>query len=259
MSGFLFSEIVFGPVHSRRFGVSLGINLLPDSMKYCSFDCIYCECGLTAKDQEKRAKLYPTSMILSAMHDRFIELKDQKLLPDNITFAGNGEPTMHPGFAEIIDRTLELRNQYFPEAKITVLSNSTRLHNEPVRAALMKIDHNVLKLDAGTDHMFRAINRPLSTVTLHDIVDHLTLFQGNVIIQTLFIRGNCKGVEIDNTTNEEISLWLEHLQRIQPKLVMLYTISRETPEEGLLKVSDDELKQIADKVRAINLDAEVYI
>lgn len=259
MSGFLFSEIVFGPVNSRRFGVSLGINLLPDTMKYCSFNCIYCECGLTAKDQDKHAKLYPTSIILSALEDRFKELNEKQLLPDNITFAGNGEPTMHPGFAEIIGRTIELRDTYFPAAKITVLSNSTRLHNDSIRAALLKVDHNVLKLDAGTDHMFQAINRPVSSITLHDVVDQLTLFHGQVIIQTLFIKGKCNGIEIDNTSDEEISLWLEHLQKIQPSLVMLYTISRETPEEGLLKVSAEELEKIAGKVKEVNLNAEVYI
>ncbi len=259
MSGFLFSEIVFGPVSSRRFGVSLGINLLPDTMKYCSFNCIYCECGLTAKDQEKHAKLYTTPIILSALEDRFKELNDKQLLPDNITFAGNGEPTMHPGFAEIIDRTIELRDQYFPAAKITVLSNSTRLHNDSIRGALLKVDHNVLKLDAGTDHMFKAINRPVSPITLNDVVDQLTRFNGKVIIQTLFVKGSCNGLAIDNTTDEEISLWLAHLQRIQPSLVMLYTISRETPEEGLLKVSEEELLQIAKKVKGINLNAEVYI
>lgn len=259
MSGFLFSEIVFGPVSSRRFGVSLGINLLPNTMKYCSFNCIYCECGLTAKDQDNHAKLFTTPTILSALEDRFKELNEKQILPDNITFAGNGEPTMHPGFDEIIDSTIELRDKYFPSAKITVLSNSTRLHNDSIRVALLKVDHNVLKLDAGTDHMFQAINRPLSSIKLHDVVDQLTLFHGKVIIQTLFIKGKCNGVDIDNTTDEEISSWLEHLKRIQPSLVMLYTISRETPEEGLLKVSAEELEKIAGKVKGINLNAEVYI
>jgi wyosine [tRNA(Phe)-imidazoG37] synthetase (radical SAM superfamily) len=166
---FLFNEIVFGPVSSRRFGVSLGINLLPDTMKYCSFNCIYCECGLTDDDQEERAKLYSTDSIICALEERFKELHEKGLLPDNITFAGNGEPTMHPGFAEVIDKTVSLRDVYFPLAKITVLSNSTRLTKDTVRAALEKIDHNVLKLDAGSEEMFRAINRPLSPVTLRTL------------------------------------------------------------------------------------------
>lgn len=258
MSGFLFNEIVFGPVSSRRFGVSLGINLLPDTMKYCTFNCIYCECGLTDADQDKRAKLYTTPEILAALDERFKELHEKKLHPDNITFAGNGEPTIHPGFAEIIDRTIELRDIYFPTAKITVLSNSTKLNKKSIHDALLKIDHNVLKLDAGSEQMFNAINRPLSPIKLKDVVEQLKSFNGNVIIQTLFVRGRIKGEMVDNTTEEEIALWLRHLEEIKPSLVMLYSISRETPEEGLVKISANELEKIAEKVRQINLDVEVY-
>lgn len=255
---FLFNEIVFGPVNSRRFGVSLGINLLPDNMKFCSFNCIYCECGLTDSEQDKHARLYSTNEILKALEERFHELHEKGLKPDNITFAGNGEPTMHPGFPEVIGKTISLRNQYFPEAKITVLSNSTRLGKEIVREALMLIDHNVLKLDAGSEEMYKVINRPLSPVTLNDIVSDISKFNGNVIIQTLLLRGKYKGVIVDNTTEKEINLWLAHLERIRPKLVMLYSISRETPEEGLSKISVDEMNIIAQKVRELNLEVEVY-
>ncbi|MGE5318304.1 MAG: radical SAM protein [Chloroflexota bacterium] len=255
---FLFNEIVFGPVSSRRFGVSLGINLLPDTMKYCSFNCIYCECGLTDFDQDERAKLYSTNSILEALENRFVELHSKNLKPDNITFAGNGEPTMHPGFGEIIDKTIALRDIYFLEARITVLSNATRLHKDSVREALLKIDNNVLKLDAGSETMYRAINRPLSPITLQSIVDELKRFNGKVIIQTLFIRGLCKGVQVDNTTEEEVGLWLEHLKNVNPSLVMLYSISRATPEDGLIKITADEMEAIASKVRALNIEVEVY-
>lgn len=255
---FLFNEIVFGPVSSRRFGVSLGINLLPDNMKFCSFDCVYCECGLTDKEQDRKAKLHSTDSILAALETRFKDLHQNGLLPDNITFAGNGEPTMHPGFPAIIDKTIALRDLYFPAAKITVLSNSTRLHKEEVRRALEKIDHNVLKLDAGSEEMFRAINRPLSPVTLANVVENLEKFNGKVIIQTLFLKGLVKGVNVDNTTDAEITLWLKHLEKIKPSLVMLYSLSRETPEEGLAKVTGEEMEKIADKVRSIKLDVEVY-
>ena len=258
MSGFLFDDIVFGPVKSRRFGVSLGINLMPETMKYCSFNCIYCECGLTAPDQEERAKLYTTEQITDAMKQRFIALKSEGLEPDNITFAGNGEPTLHPGFAEIIDRTIELREEYFPKAEITVLSNSTRLHIPTVKQALLKIDNNVLKLDAGSEEMFRRINRPASPVRLSDIVDRLIGFEGNLVIQTLFIRGTVDNQVIDNTTKEEINLWLGHLQRIKPSLVMLYPISRETPEQGLEKIGKDELLAIAVKLEHLNIPYEVF-
>lgn len=255
---FLFNEIVFGPVSSRRFGVSLGVNLLPDTMKFCSFNCIYCECGLTDFDQDERARLYSTEEITQALENRFKELHSKGLKPDNITFAGNGEPTLHPGFGEIIEKTISLRDIYFPEAKITVLSNATRLHKESVRAALSRIDHNVLKLDAGSEEMYRAINRPMSPLKLKTIVEQLQSFNGKVIIQTLFIRGVCKGVEVDNTTEHELNLWLEHLKLINPSLVMLYSISRAAPEDGLEKITAHEMEAIAEKVRALDIAVEVY-
>lgn len=258
MSGFLFNDIVFGPVKSRRFGVSLGINLLPETMKYCTFNCIYCECGLTSPDQEEKAKMYPTSAIISAMEERFKELNEKNLQPDNITYAGNGEPTIHPGFAQIVEKTVALRDSYFPNAKITVLSNATRIHKESVREALKKIDNNVLKLDAGSQQMFQLINRPTFPVTLAEIVNHLKEFNGNVIIQTLFLRGVVKGERIDNTNEEEVSLWLEHLMAIKPSLVMLYSIDRETPEQNLEKIAKNELEAIAQKVKALGIETEVY-
>lgn len=255
---FLFNEIVFGPVSSRRFGVSLGINLLPDTMKYCTFNCIYCECGLTDKDQDERAKLYTTDEVITALEERFKELHTRGLKPDNITYAGNGEPTMHPGFGKIIDKTIALRDIYFPDAKVTVLSNASRINRDSVRDALLKIDNNVLKLDAGSDKMLYAINRPLLPVNIKGIVEDLKKFKGKVIIQTLFIKGRSNGMDIDNTTDEEVNLWLSHLVEIKPSLVMLYSISRATPEEGLIKIGKEELEIIAEKVRALKLEAEVY-
>ncbi|KAF0196445.1 MAG: Fe-S oxidoreductase [Bacteroidetes bacterium] len=258
MSGFLFDEIVFGPVRSRRFGVSLGINLLPETMKYCSFNCIYCECGLTAPDQEKHARLFSTEKVITALEERFKILKQQGLEPDNITFAGNGEPTMHPGFNDIIDKTVELRAAYFPKAGITVLSNATRLHIPSVREALRKIDNNVLKLDAGSETMFRLINRPASPVSLHEIVDNLASLGGRLVIQTLFLRGIINNQVVDNTTDEETGLWLGHLMKIKPALVMLYTVSRETPEQNIEKISKTEMQQIAGKLDALHIPNEVF-
>lgn len=258
MSGFLFNDIVFGPVMSRRFGVSLGINLMPETMKYCSFNCIYCECGATAPDQEKHARLFTSGEIIEALHHRFEELKNEGLKPDNITFAGNGEPTLHPGFAGIIDQTLLLRDQYFPKAEITVLSNSTRLHIPSVKEALLKIDNNVLKLDAGSELMYRLINRPVSPITLAEIVDRLIDFKGHLTIQTLFLRGMVNNQVVDNTTEEEVNLWLGHLEKIKPSLVMLYSFSRETPEKEIERVGKAELLSIARKLDALNIPYEVF-
>lgn len=258
MSGFLFNEIVFGPVKSRRFGVSLGINLLPETMKYCSFNCIYCECGLTGDDQEKRVKLLPADELENAIRQRFEALKKDGLKPDNITFAGNGEPTMHPAFPAIIDLTVELRNQYFPGTQITVLSNSTRLHIPEVRDALLKIDNNVLKLDAGSELMYKRINRPSTPVTLAAIVEQLAGFKGNLIVQSLFLKGTVNGEPVDNTTPEEIRLWTAHILKIKPSLVMLYSFSRETPEKDLQRISKETLQEIAGHLEGSGIPCEVF-
>ena len=258
MPGILFDDIVFGPVKSRRFGVSLGINLLPLDSKLCSFNCIYCECGLTKHDPGHKPALFPASRIRESLQQRFEALSQESLAPDNITFAGNGEPTLHPEFAVIIDDTVALRDEYFPEAKITVLSNGTILKRPGIVEALKKADNNVLKLDAGTDETFRAINRPLSPVSLDEIIDRLMIFKGKLIVQTLFLRGSVEDIFIDNTTEQEVNLWLSHLKKINPELVMLYPIDRRTPFTTLEKVSEAELKALALKVKNAGLKAEVF-
>lgn len=258
MSGILFDEIVFGPLKSRRFGVSLGINLLPLDSKLCSFNCVYCECGLTDHAKGHKPQLYKKEQILESLEQRFIGLTGNHLTPDSITFAGNGEPTMHPEFGAVIDGVVSLRNQYFPMAKITVLSNATLLNRETVRAALRKADNNVLKLDAGTDTVFQLINRPLNKISLEEVVHRLVEFEGDLTIQTLFVRGNTTDGFVDNTTEAEIVPWLEHLARIRPKLVMLYPIDRRAPYSSLEKISKDELTMYAQRVKEIGLKAEVF-
>jgi wyosine [tRNA(Phe)-imidazoG37] synthetase (radical SAM superfamily) len=258
MACFLFDDIVFGPVKSRRFGVSLGVNLLPLNMKFCTFNCVYCECGLTNPAQDKKAKLNNTENIINSLENRFRELNNNGLKPDNITFAGNGEPTLHPGFPTIIENTIRLRDEIFPKAEITVLSNATRLHIPEVRNALLKVDNNVLKLDAGTQETFELINRPASPVKLADIVSRLASFGGKVVIQTLFLRGVINGVSIDNTVESEISPWLGYLEKIRPSLVMIYPIERSTPEQGIEKISQAELQGIARRLEPLSIPYEVF-
>lgn len=258
MSGILFDEIVFGPVKSRRFGVSLGINLLPLQTKICTFDCIYCECGLTENKKQEKPHFFTATEIKESLENRFKALVEGGLKPDTITFAGNGEPTLHPDFSAIIDNTLVLRNQYFPGAKITVLSNATRLHNPKVHEALLKIDNNVLKLDAGTNETFQAINRPNFPISLSTVVEQLSLFHGDVTIQTMLIRGDVDGNRIDNTTENELKLYCEHLIKIKPKLVMLYPIDRQTPYRTLEKVPLEEFNSLIKQIEALGISAEVY-
>jgi wyosine [tRNA(Phe)-imidazoG37] synthetase (radical SAM superfamily) len=258
MGGTLFDEIVFGPVKSRRFGISLGINLLPLKGKLCSFNCIYCECGLNETHPHAGSKLYTAEQIRQSLHSRFEALKANGLAPDSLTFAGNGEPTLHPEFETIISDTILLRNEYFPKAKITVLSNATCLHKENIIRALKQVDNNVLKLDAGSELMFRAINRPSVAIDIATVTAQLRSFNGNVIIQTMLVRGEVDGQWVDNTTETELNLWLQHVVAIHPRLVMLYPIDRLTPYQSLQKVPENEFAAVAESVRKSGIKAEVY-
>jgi len=258
MAGILFDEIVFGPVKSRRFGVSLGINLMPLNGKLCSFNCIYCECGLTDEKKKEKMRLFSAAEINASLQSRFEALKTGGLDPDNITFAGNGEPTLHPEFEAIIDNTILLRNRFFPKAMITVLSNATRLDRANVKSALQKLDNHVLKLEAGSNATFQAINRPTHPITLEKVVQELKKFDGNLVIQTMLIRGSVDGKQVDNTTEEELSLWLNHVKNINPKLVMLYPIDRQTPYKTLEKVPEAEFQALAAKVEELGIKAEVF-
>jgi wyosine [tRNA(Phe)-imidazoG37] synthetase (radical SAM superfamily) len=258
MSGILFDEIVFGPVKSRRFGVSLGINLLPLHGKLCSFNCVYCECGLTHERKQIKQLLFTAAEINASLQSRFEALKTGGLDPDNITFAGNGEPTLHPEFEFIIENSIRLRDKYFPKAMITVLSNATRLDRENIKRALLRIDNNVLKLDAGTNTTFQAINRPTHPITLEKVIADLKSFGGNLTIQTMLVRGEVDGKQVDNTTEEEITLWLQHIREINPKLVMLYPIDRQTPYRTLEKVPEAEFRALALRIEEMGIKVEVF-
>ncbi|HSG68631.1 MAG TPA: radical SAM protein [Bacteroidales bacterium] len=258
MAGFLFHETVFGPVMSRRLGVSLGINLLPVDYKYCTFNCVYCECGWTNKKPKNSDGLPTRDQVLDLLKGKLKALKREGKAPDAITFAGNGEPTIHPEFAGIIDDTITLRDEFFPEARITVLSNASMLERDHVFNALLKVEDNIQKLDAGTEKMFRLINQPGGNLTLEKVVDLLCQFNGRLIIQTLFLRGEHNGEKVDNTSNAEIEAWLGKLKKINPQYVMIYPIDRATPEQNIEKVSFDELNRIAGKVQEIGLKTKVF-
>ncbi|TSA28248.1 MAG: radical SAM protein [Bacteroidetes bacterium] len=258
MAGFLFHEVVFGPVRSRRLGLSLGINLLPSHAKYCSFNCIYCECGWTPANTRLPQELPSREEVRWYLEKQLKQLTGEEYLPDAITFAGNGEPTIHPDFPSIVDDTIELRNILAPDARVTVLSNASMLHDEAVFQALLKLDHNIQKLDGGTERIFRLINNPVDPLSFGSLTENLRRFHGKVIIQTMFLRGHYRGEPVDNTTGEEVSAWLEKLVEIQPRSVMIYPLARATPVNTLEKISTFELEKIAEKVREAGLQVEVY-
>lgn len=257
MPTILFDKIVFGPIHSRRLGVSLGINLLPADGKLCSFNCIYCECGLN-EDHRTRSKLPTRAEVREALIAKLSSMQAEGTAPDVITFAGNGEPTMHPDFEGIIDDTIEARNRFFPKAKIAVLSNATMLYKDTVFRALNRVEDNILKLDSILDSRIQQLNVPNSpTFTFDHLLEQLCRFKGNLIIQTMFLKGEVDGQSITNTTEHEISGWLEALKQIKPKQVMIYTVDRETPVRNLRKVSKEELEAIADRARREGFDVTV--
>jgi wyosine [tRNA(Phe)-imidazoG37] synthetase (radical SAM superfamily) len=258
MATFLFDDVVFGPVSSRRFGVSLGMNLLPPGVKFCSFNCIYCECGWTAPAGTRPHNFPSRQEIQDKLHSSLRGLKAKNIIPDNITFAGNGEPTLHPDFPGIVDDTLALRDAWFPSALVSVLSNSTQVHRQEIFDALLKVDRNVLKLDTAIQETFELLNQPLAPVKVGDIIEGLCRFGGRLILQSLFIRGNYKGRQVDNTTRKEADAWLQAVERIRPRLVMIYTIARETPAPGLEKIPAGELQSLAEKVEALGIRAEIY-
>lgn len=248
----LFDQIAYGPVNSRRLGVSLGVNLLPTNQKMCSFECIYCECGFTKRVEG--AKLPTRQQVKEALEAKLAEMKAQGMNLDVFTFAGNGEPTLHPDFAGIIDDTIEIRNRMYPNAKISVLSNATMIGREEVFNALMKVDNNILKLDAGRTATARLIDLPNApSYSVEKQVELLKRFDGNFILQTIFLRGMYEGQVVDNTTPEEIAAWTEVVRQIRPKQVMVYQVDRETPVPGLEKLTNDELSRLAQPVRDLGI------
>lgn len=257
MSTFLFDQIIFGPVKSRRLGISLGVNLLPTDSKICSFNCIYCECGWNPKKREQKSKLPARELVKQEMEEKLQEMVRNNELPDVITFAGNGEPTLHPDFEKIIDDTIALRNLLAPNAKIAVLSNSSMLHKPSVVRALLKIEDNILKLDSAFEETVNLIDCPAGHFSLNKVVENLKSFNGKLIIQTLFLRGNHNGQTIDNTTEHEVSAWVKLIDEIKPSQVMIYTIDRDTPLAGLEKVKLEELKQIASRVESLGIKVQV--
>ena len=245
---FLFDQIIFGPIHSRRLGLSLGVNLLPIDAKICSFNCIYCECGFNTTMQD--SPIPTREQVRETLEAKLQEMVAEGQIPDVITFAGNGEPTLHAEFEGIIDDTIALRNQYCPTAKVSVLSNSTRIHKPHVFSALNKVDNNILKFDSAIDRTMQLMDQPVGKeINVAWFIEHLKKFEGRLIIQTMFLRGDVNGETIDNTTDKEVEAWLKALEEIRPQQVMMYSLDREAPTQNLQKVNVDELNTIAEKAR----------
>lgn len=252
----LYNNIIFGPIRSRRLGLSLGVNLLPVDSKLCSFDCIYCECGWN-DDYIARRRFNSREDVRQMLREVLSQMVKDGTPPDVITFAGNGEPTMHPDFEGVIDDTIALRDELCPSAKVSVLSNATQIHREDVRRALCRVDNNILKLDSAFDQTVQLVNKPQGRYTVERTVELLKLFEGRLIIQTMFLRGEYAGKSIDNTREEEVEAWLRLIEQIAPQKVMVYSLDRDTPCKTLEKVTREELLAIAARVEALGIPCSV--
>lgn len=233
-----FDEIVFGPIRSRRLGSSLGVNVLPTKGKLCNFDCIYCECGWN-KDCISDGHFPRLSDVEHALEAKLSELSKEGTAVDSITFSGNGEPTLNPDFAAIVDVTVRMRDKYYPLAKISVLSNATMLGRKDVVEALKKVDNPILKIDASSDELIAEINRPQGKYSLENVIEGLAGFEGDFILQTMFLHSE----GFDAHTDEALEGWRNIVRRLRPREVMVYTIDRETPDKTLTKCSLAEMEE----------------
>lgn len=248
MQTVLFHETIFGPIHSRRLGTSLGVNLSPTDGKVCSFDCLYCEAGFNAQGPGASG-LPRREEVARLLEEKLRVMHSEGRTLDVITFSGNGEPTLHPDFPGILDDTVAMRDKYFPDAKVSVLTNSTRADRPEVAAALMRADNNILKLDSAIGETLRRLDRPNSPgFTPQKVIADLEQFAGTGIIQTMMLRGSYDGEPIDNTTDEEVQALIEAYRRIRPREIMLYSIDRRTPARELEKIPPEELQAIGRRI-----------
>ena len=248
-----FDEIVFGPIFSRRLGSSLGVNLLPSVGKLCNFDCVYCECGWN-KDGAVQGRRFPELQEVElALREKMLNAASEGVPVDSITFSGNGEPTMHPDFAKIIDITLQLRDEFFPKAKVSVLSNATLLGREDVSQALRKVDNPILKIDASTQELVQKINKPVGTYRLAEVLENMKKFEGNFILQTMFL----KSKEFDTVASGALEAWMDIVRMLSPRQVMVYTIDRETPDKSLEKYTVEEMTAMVQPLLDEGFDIQV--
>lgn len=233
-----FDDIVFGPIFSRRLGSSLGVNVLPSKGKLCNFDCVYCECGWN-KDGIAERRFPLLEDIEAALEEKMSKASAEGVRVDSITFSGNGEPTMHPDFPQIIDATIGCRDRFFPDAKVSVLSNATLISRPAIAEALMKVDNPILKIDASSDELIGMINKPVGRYRLEETIEAMMKFNGNFVLQTMFLRSP----DFDTAAPEALRDWMDIVRRVRPREIMVYTIDRETPDKTLQKYTVEEMTE----------------
>lgn len=254
MSTVIYPAPIFGPIHSRRLGISLGINLMPADGKVCTFDCIYCECGFNA-DRRPKMKRPTREEVKEKLEMQLQKMVNEGEIPDVLTYAGNGEPTTHPDFKGIVEDTIILRDKYCPNAKVSVLSNATLIERPEVFEALKLVDNNILKLDTVDIDYIKLVNQPTGRYELDSLIEKMKEFDGHCIIQTMFMHGKMNGADVSNLGEEYVGKWLETVKEINPQQVMIYTIDRETPNQDLQKATHEELDAIVARIEAMGIKA----
>ncbi len=230
-------ELVFGPIFSRRLGSSLGINVLPEKGKICNFDCIYCECGWN-KDGRGDTRLPVAAELREALAAKLTECLEEGTPIDSITFSGDGEPTLNPDFPQMVGDVIRLRDLYYPSAKVSVLTNATRLGRKEVFDALRKVDNPILKLDAVTTADAKIINRPQGRYSTDAVIRNMEKFKGDFVLQTMFLRSP------DFDSADTVGEWMDIVRSLRPREVMVYTIDRETPAQGLQKYTAEQMREL---------------
>jgi wyosine [tRNA(Phe)-imidazoG37] synthetase (radical SAM superfamily) len=251
MATFLFDAHVFGPISSRRLGSSLGINLLSTHQKVCNFNCIYCECGETHKLEAGDELYVDTNEFFNQLEHRIQTCVAENVPIDAITFAGNGEPTLHPDFPEIMDKVVSLRDKHVPDASIAVLTNGYTLDKKPIVEALKKADKAMIKLDAGDSKTFHLIDRPKGNIAIEDVAEHIRSFSKTPVIQSMFLKGNVNGVLFNNSKGKALEDWLDLIKKLTPSQVMIYSIDRDTPINTLEKIEKQDLLHIAQRLEKL--------
>ena len=232
-------DTVFGPVRSRRLGSSLGINLLPREGKLCNFDCIYCECGWN-RDGTSDRRIPTAAEVRSALEDKLQECLLAGIPIDSITFSGDGEPTLNPEFPRIIRDTVALRDAFYPDAKVSVLSNATRLDRDEIVEALKLVDNPILKLDAPTSGLAALVNQPVGRYDVEEVIAGMEKFEGDFVLQTMFLRSPV----FDTSAPEVLLPWMDIVRRLHPREIMVYTLDRPAPAGNLRKFSEAEMRSL---------------
>lgn len=250
------ASIVYGPLHSRRLGESLGINLSPVTFKLCDLNCVYCQYGFSKMRHFNHIpeKYFPKKLLIfKEIENALVQYPFSGKKIDCITFAGNGEPTLHPDFSEIAERTYALRNKLLPQAKLAILSNATMVSDPAIQKILQYFDKKIMKLDAGNHNMFRLLNHPHYKINFSQIIESLSTIK-SVIIQTLFVQGS-----INNSTDEHVDLIIKRYKKIKPESIQIYSIDRTPADKGILQVPIERLNEIRERItKVLDIPVDVF-